>query len=165
MSNSIKERSSNSSTPFKTILTAGFTAGLLDILAAIIVYSFIMNKATPVQILQSVASGVFGKDAFAGDTSMAVYGLLFHFIIAVIFAAIYFFIYPLLPFVKKQKVIRGLLYGIVVWLIMNLLVVPNSNAGQAPFKWSAALIGCSILMLCIGLPIALITNKYYQSKN
>jgi hypothetical protein len=39
----------------KTILLSGFVAGTLDILAAIIVYSFIMQKATATQILQGIA--------------------------------------------------------------------------------------------------------------
>ena len=86
------------STALKTILWSGFVAGALDILGAIVIYSFIMGKGTPEQILQSVASGVFGKDAFAGGATMAVYGLLFHFIIAYCFAIAYFVWYPLLGF-------------------------------------------------------------------
>jgi uncharacterized membrane protein YagU involved in acid resistance len=124
-----------------------------------------MHKATPAQILQGIASGIFGKDAFSGGTGMALMGLLFHFIIAYCFAIGYFIAFPYLPFLRKQKIVSGFLYGIFVWLIMNIIVLPLSNVNQAPFKWDAFFRAVIILMLCIGLPISLITHRYYMSKN
>jgi uncharacterized membrane protein YagU involved in acid resistance len=123
----------------KTILLSGFVAGALDILAAIIVYSVIMNKVTATQILQGIAAGVFGKDAYTGGTLMVFRGLLFHFIIAYCFAIGYFILFPYLPFFRKKKILSGLLYGIFVWLVMNFVVIPLSNAYHAPFKWDSAL--------------------------
>lgn len=164
MSTSVPQKRINNPSPLKTILLSGFIAGSLDILGAIIVYSIMMQKATATSILQSVASGAFGKDAFNGGTTTAGYGLLFHFIIAYCFAIAYFLFYPLLPFLKYNKIISGLFYGIIVWLIMNLIVLPQTNAYHGSFQWSSALTGCSILMLCIGLPIAAITDKYYRNQ-
>jgi uncharacterized membrane protein YagU involved in acid resistance len=123
-----------------------------------------MHKATPIQISQGIASGVFGKQAFAGDTMMILAGLLFHFIIAYCFAIGYFFVFPFIPFLRKQKIISGLLYGVFVWLVMNLVVIPLSNASQAPFKWDSVLRAVLILMFCVGLPLSLITRRYYVSK-
>jgi hypothetical protein len=140
MSNPVPSKSNvNSTFPSvtKTILLSGFLAGTLDIIAAIIIYSFIMHKATATQILQGIASGVFGKAAFSDGTGMALMGLLFHFIIAYCFAIGYFIVFPYLPFLRKQKILSGFLYGIFAWLVMNLIVLPLSNVNHAPFKWDA----------------------------
>ena len=148
----------------KTILLSGFVAGTLDMLGAILVYSVIMKKVTAVQVLHGIASGAFGKTAVGGPAIMALIGLAFHFIIAYCFAIGYFIVYPHIPFLHKHKIIIGLLYGIFVWAVMNLIVVPMSNAYHGPFAWPSAIRAASILMICIGLPISLITSRYYSSK-
>ena len=91
-----------------------------------------MKVVTPVQILQGIAAVAFGKTIIGNETIMALLGLLFHFIIAYSFAAGYFFIYPHVRFLHRNKIISGLLYGIIVWAIMNLIVVPLSNGHHAP---------------------------------
>lgn len=147
----------------KTILLSGFAAGTLDILAAILL-SYLLRKVPAIQVLQGVASGVFGQDAFTGGTTMALLGLLFHYLIAYCFAIGYFIVFPYVPLLLKQKVLSGLLYGIFVWLLMNLVVVPLSNVTRPPLQWDSILRGATVLMLCIGLPISLITHKYYNAK-
>lgn len=145
-----------------TIFRTGLIAGTLDILSAITVYALIMGKATPVQILQGVASGVFGREAFAGGFTMALTGLLFHYAIALIFTTVYFLLYPHLSFLHRQWVVSGVLFGVLVWLIMNLAVLPLSNFQQAPLRWAPALLGMAIIVVMIGLPIAFNVQKYYR---
>ena len=91
---------------------------------------------------------------------MALWGLLFHFMIATIFAAFFYLVYPMLKVNAKNVVLVGLIYGIFVWLVMNQLVVELSNTPSQPFKLAGALRGTIILMLFVGLPIALIVHKY-----
>src|ERR1051326_1618917 len=118
--------SPNQSRPsaLKTILLAGLVAGTLDMLAAITIYSLVMNKITILRLLQGIARGAFGDSAFEEGSSMAIAGLGFHFIIAFAFAIFYFLVFPYIPFLKKQRIISGLLYGIFVWCVMNLAVLP-----------------------------------------
>jgi hypothetical protein len=66
---------------FSKILKAGLIVGTLDILAAFIQYAIKTGK-NPTVVLKFIASGVFGKEAFNGGTMMNVYGLIFHFVIA-----------------------------------------------------------------------------------
>lgn len=69
-----------------TIFLAGLIAGTLDILAAIFIYAILLQKTTPIKILQSIASGgIFKKEAY-NHSQMAWYGLGFHFLIALLFA-------------------------------------------------------------------------------
>jgi uncharacterized membrane protein YagU involved in acid resistance len=146
---------------FNIILRAGLLAGTLDILAAIL----ILAKGKAVATLKFVASGVFGKAAFSGGAGMVLSGAVFHYFIATSFAAGYFLAYPSLPFLQKNKWLSGILYGVIVWTVMNLLVVPLSNAPQSPFAWDSALKNMAILIVCIGLPIAWLADKFYVPRN
>ncbi|MFB3389683.1 DUF1440 domain-containing protein [Flavobacterium sp. LAR06] len=146
-----------------TIFLSGLIAGTLDMLAAITVYAFILQKTTAIIILQSIASGIFKKDAYSGGSQMALYGLLLHYFIALTFAWFYFAIYPYFTFIKKNTLLSGILYGIFVWIIMNLVVLPTVFP-VLPEKHLDfhLIISIMILICCIGIPIAFITKKHYS---
>ena len=143
-----------------TILKAGLVAGTLDITAAIIV-AFVKGYS-PILIFRYIASAVFGKEAAASGWGMVAIGLLFHYLIAFTWAAIFFAIYPFIRRLIKSPVVAGLLYGMLVWVVMNLAVVPLSRIKQAPFVWPGVLREMAILMVCIGLPISLIVSHSYR---
>jgi hypothetical protein len=144
-----------------TIARAALVAGTLDIVAATISF-IIQRQQEPTRMLQFIASGVFGREAFTGGITMALLGLLFHFILAFIFAALLFLLYPRAYRLFRNKIFIGLLYGIFVWFIMNRLVLPLSHAPAIPFNWLQLFIGMGILMLCIGLPMAFIVHRHYH---
>lgn len=144
-----------------TILKAGLIAGILDATAASINYK-IATGNNPIKVWKFVASGFFGKAALTGGTSFAIWGFIFHMLIAATFAALFFFIYPHVKFLSKNKVLTGLFYGIIVWMIMNLIIVPLSHTPKFPFNATKAILAAGILMVCIGLPISLIVAKYYS---
>lgn len=152
----------NKASGSKTILLTAFIAGTLDILAAILVYSVLMHRVTALQILRGIAAGLFGKTVIGNETIMAITGLILHYFIAFCFTGFYFFISRYIVFLRNNAVLNGLLYGIFVWLVMNLIVLPLSQAYNAPFTWPGFLRGVVILMLSIGLPISLMAAKYYK---
>lgn len=143
------------------IFGAGLVAGTLDITAATIQYLLSGGKSA-VTLLQFVASGVFGKDAFTGGLSMAGWGLLFHYCIALSFAAFFVLIYQKVPQLRTNRILMGVLYGVFAWLVMNLIVVPMSQAAQRPFTMSRVLISMSILIVAIGLPISFLVHRYFR---
>ncbi|MBF4494474.1 DUF1440 domain-containing protein [Flavobacterium sp. MR2016-29] len=147
------------------VFLSGLIAGTLDIVAAITVYSIILNKTTGIKILQSIASGIFKKEAYTGGSSMALIGLLLHYFIAFTFAWFYFILYPRLSFLKKNALLSGIVYGIFVWIIMNLIVLPIvfPVLPQKHFDFPLML-SILILIVCIGIPISFITKKYYSIK-
>jgi magnesium-transporting ATPase (P-type) len=148
---------------FKTIVIAGLIAGTLDILAAFI-NSYLANNVKPGIVLKYIASGVFGKEqAFGGGTPMIVYGLIFHFLIAAIWAVFFFLIYPYWSMLVKNKYVTGVLYGIFVWCAMSLIVLPMSNVpGTGGIKFPGAFISMGILIVAIGLPISIIVHRHYK---
>lgn len=118
-------RRSGASTPV-AILFAGLAGGAADILTAFVIY----RPATPVAVLQSVASGWLGKAAFKGGLESAAIGLASHFAIAVIFAAIFILAARQAPVLLKKPLISGPVFGVCVYGIMNAIVVPLSNAPE-----------------------------------
>ena len=147
----------------KPILKAGFIAGLLDIIAAIVTYMIMAPGKNPINILNYIASGVFGKEtAFSGGWSMPVLGLIFHFIIALIWAILFYVLYPYFNKMVKNKWLAGIFYGVLVWIIMNRVVVPLSNTPKNPFRLSSAIIGVLTLIIFLGIPISLVTDHYYK---
>ena len=157
-------KTTNTNSVARAILLAGFVAGLLDITAAII--SFYINRNTgPARMFQYIASAVLGRDAFSGGVGTAALGLLFHFIIAYIFTIIFFLAYPKLNLYSKNMIVVGFVYGILVWVVMNLVVLPLSNAAVArPFQAKEVITGVLILMFCIGLPVSILAHRYYARR-
>lgn len=151
-------RSMKYSTLIKNILIAGLAAGTLDILAAI----FILAGGNATGTFKYIASGAFGKSALSGGNEMVAWGILFHYLIATSWTALYFILYPRLPILKRNKWINALVYGIIVWSLMNLVVLPMSQITQRPFTWAGVLENMAILSVCIGLPASLLAERYYR---
>ena len=145
------------------VFLAGLIAGSMDLVAAFSFYSFILNQVPPTKILRSIASGVFKKEAYTGGPEMVFYGLALHYFIALVFTWFYFTLYPNFQFLKKNAFLSGSLYGIFVWIVMNLIVLPiifpvlPDKRLDFPF-----LLSVLILITCIGFPIAFIAKKFYS---
>lgn len=145
---------------YPTLLLTFLLAGTLDAIAAMA----INPNVSPDRIFRFIASGVFGKTAFTAGTHMISLGIIFHYLIAYIFTAIGFILFPRLKRLLRNKLAVALVYGACVWLIMNFIVVPLSNTpkSNAPMTAYGVTTGIATLMLCIGLPIALMAGKYYR---
>jgi len=151
-------------TAFQTILAATLIAGSLDITAAFI--SVYVRGTHPIKVLYYISSGVFGKEtAYNSGFGMAVLGLLFHYLITFLFAVFLFFVYPSLKSLLKNKILIGILYGLFVWAVMNKIVVPLSNTPPAKPTVQSMIIAASILIVCIGIPMAWIMNRFYLSRS
>ena len=142
---------------FVTVLQTCLLTGTLDALAAIL----ISNKIPPAVIFKFIASGWFGREAMSGGTSMVLYGLIFHYLIAALFTVTLFWPYPWVIKVLKNKYLIGIIYGLAIWVIMNYIVLPMTNipkGGHARLELISQLKGIAALVICIGLPVALIAD-------
>jgi len=145
----------------RRVLLTGCIAGSLDIGAAFLQY-FLVRGKNPIIVLNFIASGVFGNDAFGENIMMPLAGLFFHYFIATVWTFLYFTAVNRLPVPPKWWGLNGFVYGIVVWCGMNLIVVPLSNTPPLPFRIEKALIAAAVLIACIGLPIAYSAMKYFS---
>src|SRR5437868_15460583 len=105
---------------FPTIVYGGLVVGLLDGLDAVIFFG--LRGSKPPGIFQYIASGLLGRAAFGGGLGTAAFGVLLHFLIAFILAAIYYFASLRFPTLIRRAEIWGPLYGIAVHFVMNFVV-------------------------------------------
>ena len=89
-------------------------------------------------------------------------GLLLHYLIAFLFTFFFFRVYPKIKKAFGNKILLGIIYGIFVWCVMNLLVVPLSNVAHRDFNLVNAGINMGILIICIGLPLSLMADAFYK---
>jgi hypothetical protein len=141
-----------------TILLAWLLAGTLDITTAIVYYIGASATGTE-RLLQGIASGVLGAAAFTGGAATAALGLLLHYLIALIWTLVLFAAFRVVPVLRRHLVLTGIAYGVVVWLAMNLIVLPLSNVRHTPIRLGPAVVAAVILVFCIGLPISLIVGR------
>lgn len=139
----------------KATLIGALLAGTLDLADALI---FFANRgARPIRILQSIASGVQGVEAYRGGMASATLGFVLHFVIALLAAAGYYLVRQNVPWFRKNWAIGGMLYGLAFYLLMNLIVVPASafpNPVWPPVVTSVFLNGILAHLFLVGLPIA-----------
>lgn len=149
----------------KAVLWAGLLAGTLDICCAFISAKLI-NNVNPHRVLVYIASGVFGKAAFTGGDMMAVYGLIFHYMIAIGATIFFFSVYPRMKWLSKNSWITGIVYALFVWIITTRIIVPLSNTPPAgTFRAGRALLAWAILVVAIGWPLAFCARRFYYPKS
>ncbi len=148
---------------YRAILWGGLIAGVLDITAAFVTNG--LRGISPIRILQSIASGLLGMGSYKGGFVTAVLGLFLHFIIAAGAAAVYYLLSRKLRFLVERAIVCGPVYGVAVYLFMNLIVLPLS---AFPHKISYPLVkvvtGLIVHMLCVGLPISLTVRRIARNE-
>lgn len=141
--------------PFGRVAGTAALAGSLDLIFAAALW-YPMGVA-PTTIFQSIASGVLGPSAFAGGWSTALVGVGLHFAIMIFIAGLYAALVP--AQLRQRPFLTGPLYGLAIWLVMNLIVVPLSAAPLSlpPFWMGAADLAGHIVF--VGIPIAWIIGR------
>lgn len=140
------------------ILWGGLVAGLIDISYAV---GFSATRGVPpMRILQSVASGLLGSPAYQGGAATATLGLVLHFVLMMIIAAIFYFASTRLRFLVTRPIWWGALYGFLVYWVMNLVVLPLS-AFPSQVKFVPILVITSLIVHAfgIGVPIAIASSR------
>lgn len=146
----------------RTVIYAGLLAGFLDGLAAVVLF-MVRGGKNPVVIFNFIASGVFGEAGLKGGTGMALAGLFFHLVIATGWSLIYLNSCLKFPGILKNWRLSGLAYGIVVWLGMNLAVVPLSRTPPMTMSVSGVITGIVVLIFCVGLPVSYLAKRHFHA--
>jgi hypothetical protein len=142
-------------TGWKGILWGGAIAGVCDITYAIVAN---MQRGAPWnRTLQSVASGWMGRPAFSGGMPAAALGLASHFLIAFIWATLFYAACRACKPLAQRPLVYGPLYGALVYVLMNTVVVPLS---AAPFRIPLAWMGLLVHMFLVGMPIAFAVRRF-----
>ncbi len=111
----------------RAILYGTLAVGILDFLDATLFFGIYLKVGVQ-RVWQSVASGLLGQKAFEGGLPTAVLGVFLHFFIAFGIVTVYYLVSRKLRFLRQRPLLWGLLYGVAVYFIMSLVVVPLSAA-------------------------------------
>lgn len=153
-----------SSRAWRGLLWGGLLAGVLDITAAC-VSNYAQRGTSPVVVLQSVAGGLLGRDAYQRGAGSAALGLALHFLIAFGAAFVFYAASRKLKFLVRHAFVAGLLYGVAVYFFMALVVLPLSASTYRPsFEPFPLTLNLLIHIFCVGLPIALAVRRYSESE-
>ena len=152
MTNEVVGNARNSPRGYDTILWGGLTAGVLDSIDAVVAFG--LTGMNPIQVLQYVASGALGSDAFKGGLVAAAFGAALHFFIAFVVAAVFYAASRKLSVLYRKPAIWGPAFGAAVYLFMNFLVLPLSAVPKSPFSLGLFLNGIIGHAIFVGLPIA-----------
>ncbi len=145
----------------RSLVFTGFLVGTLVGLAAVVNF-FIAGGKDPVRVFLFIASGAFGREVVAANANLAWWGLFFHYFIAFCWTTLFFLVYPRLKFLPGHKYLAGVAYGIVVWMVMALVVIPLSNVPQQPFTLDGVLVDVSICLFFVGLPVSFFAHRSYS---
>ena len=116
----------------RAIVVGGIIAGVLDLAYAFVVYGPLSYGLTPEQVLQSGAAGWIGRDVSrAGGLPTAALGLVTHFMLATMMATVFVICASRVAALRIQPIGTGLLYGVVLYVMMNYVVVPLSAAHKS----------------------------------
>jgi hypothetical protein len=142
-----------------SVLRIWLIAGTLDITENIVFNAF--RHITPVMIFQYIASGLTGRWAFEAGMASVALGIAIHYTIAMFWTVLYWVASGRLAVLIRRPVVCGLVYGAVVYGVMNLVVLPLT---RLPHSTAAATVasrvnGVLALLVCIGLTVAVLTQR------
>lgn len=129
------------------ILVGGGIAGTLDLASAFLTFGW----GTP----RFVTAGLLGQGVVHGGAWVWILGVVLHYTIAFSAAAVYCLASRRLPFLRDHWLVCGLFFGIAVFLVMNLVVLPLCALHSAgPYQYRGLMQGILFHMFIIGLPIS-----------
>lgn len=144
-------------------LLGGLLAGTLDIVYAI---GFWSAYDVPAQrILQSVAAGLLGREAFTGGARTAALGLLLHYVIAACMAMTYGWASRDMRVLRDRPWRFGALYGLALYAFMNFVVVPLSaspRGASLPIAWMAWSVLAHVVL--VGWPCAWFARRGWDGR-
>lgn len=139
----------------KRILLTTLIAGTLDLLAAYI-NIYIKTGHLSKHMFQYIAGGALGlKNSMNGGAPVILLGIFFHYFIVFCFTLFFFWLYRKNRVFGINRYLAALLYGIFIWAVMNLVVLPLSALPSGSVDLGKALIDALILSVAIGLPVSL----------
>lgn len=136
------------------IVVATAIAGTLDILAATILT--LLYQHSPAAMLRGVASGPF-PGAGGWGAAGSIVGLVTHFTLMAIMAGVFIAVADRYPAIKRRWIVAAISYGLVTFVVMNLIVVPL-RFGTMPGAISIVTqLFCHIVL--VALPIAAVARR------
>lgn len=114
-------------TSARRVAIGSLAVATLDMLDCIVVYG-LLRGVTATQCFQGVASGLLGRASFQGGWATVLLGGVLHLFNATVIVCVYFLASKRIPLLTRRPVLSAVLYGCLVFIVMNFVVVPLSAA-------------------------------------
>ena len=152
-------------TRVSALVRIGLIAGTLDISENLVFNAF--RHITPAMIFRYIASGLLGMEAIRGGAGMIALGVAIHYTIALAWTALYFFAALQWRVLVRRPVACGLIYGALVYIVMNFAVLPLTRIphSHAAVSVASRVSGMLALLFCIGLTVALLTAREQREED
>ena len=140
-----------------SLALATFAGGTLDISYACVV-SYFRGRA-PMAVLQSVASGWQGADAYQGGAMSALLGLLTHYGIMTAMVATFGIAAMRIAALIRKPWLSGPIYGLALYAVMYGIVLPLRFPEVFPRLNGWITVADIIVHMSVGLIIALVFSR------
>jgi len=142
----------------RAVVIGGLIGGALDLAFAVSFAGY--NGAAPGRVFQAVASGLLGNAAFSGGAGVQALGIASHFVLSLIWAALFAAVASHVPALMRRPLLAGMVFGVIVFLCMRLIVLPLS-AYPRPVTFPPLATSLDLLshMFLFGGPIAFAVNR------
>ena len=144
---------------WKPTLIATLVCGTLDILLAVIL-STIYGKG-PAAMLRGVASGPFPGASEWGAAGSAL-GLTTHFTLMAIMVIVFMLAARGRPALLDRPWVSGLVYGLITYVVMNLIVLPVRFGSPLPPPARSILTQLFAHIVLVGWPTAFIARRFLR---
>ncbi|HEX6071653.1 MAG TPA: hypothetical protein VFY95_01430 [Sphingomicrobium sp.] len=144
---------------WRPIVVATLVCGTLDILFATILT--LLRGREPAAILRYVASGPFPLATNWGSAG-SVLGLATHFALMAIMVAVFVLAVRQRPALLDRPGASGLAYGLITYVVMNLIVVPLRFPAAFPPNPLSIATQLFAHVILVGLPTAFIARRYLR---
>jgi hypothetical protein len=150
----------NKASPLPVVLWIGLLAGTLDITENLIFNQ--LRGISPKTVFQYIASGLIGRKGFQSGLGSVALGVVLHYAIALAWTGMFYLASRRVLIAIRRPTVSGLLYGCVIYLFMNFVVLPLSGVPHTRNAVTVAsrINGVVALLLCIGLPVSLLVRRY-----
>ena len=140
------------------IVAGALVIGTLDAAYAIIFWG--PRGVAPIRIFQSIAAGLLGRTAaMSGGLRTEALGVALHYFISLGIVVVYWIASRYLPLLTQRPILCGAIYGVLVYLFMNYVVIPLSATSRSRFLLSWVVCSVIVHALLIGVPAALVARK------
>lgn len=124
-------RNAQRSPDWLQVFLGGLIIAIADITFAITLW-FTWSVPGLIQVFQTIAVGVLGKASYQGGVAAAWLGAGLHLFMATMFVVVYTLVSRRAPELLRKPFMYGPLYGVLLYVIMNFVVMPLSRVGRSP---------------------------------
>jgi hypothetical protein len=145
----------------KPIAVATAVSGTLDILFAMILTVFFGREIG--NMLRYVGSGPLPQATDMGATG-AILGLIVHFVLMAVMATAFMLVARERPRLLKSPIMAGIAYGLITYVVMNLIVVPLRFDAPVPPSMLSISTQLFAHIALVGIPMALVAARYLKPR-